>query len=65
MKRLITSILWMAWNTGTAMVGYHIHHNPFWACVDWVFSIVVWAKWFIFREVTLSIIRDTFSFFLQ
>jgi hypothetical protein len=55
----------MAWNTGTAMVGYHIHHDPFWACVDWVFSVVVWAKWFIFHEVTLSIIRDAFSFFLQ
>lgn len=56
---------WMVWNTVSAMVGYHIHHSIFWSCVDWVFSVLVWAKWLICHEVNVTVLRDTFSFFLQ
>jgi hypothetical protein len=65
MRSFFTAILWTFWSTATAMVGYHIHHSIFWSCLDWVFSILVWAKWLICHDVTLSVIRDTFSFFLQ
>lgn len=48
----------------TAMVGYQIHNSIFWSIMDFIFTFWVWAKWLICHEVTLAIIRDTFSWFL-
>ena len=49
----------------TSMIGYNIHNSIFWAVVDFIFFPIVWIKWLICHEVTLSIIKDTFSFFLK
>lgn len=49
----------------TAMIGYQIHSSTFWAIMDFIFWPIVWIKWFIFHEVTLSIIKEAFSWFLQ
>ena len=49
----------------TAIIGYHIHNNIFWAILDWVFWPLVWIKWLIFQEINVTIIKETFSFFLQ
>lgn len=49
----------------TAMIGYQIHSSTFWAIMDFIFWPIVWVKWFIFHEVTLSIIKEAFSWFLQ
>ncbi len=49
----------------TAMVGYKIHGSGFWAVVDFIFAPFAWAKWLIMQQVNMSIIRDTFSFFLK
>jgi hypothetical protein len=49
----------------TAMIGYHMHGSIFWAIMDFIFWPIVWAKWLILQEVNLTIIKDTFSFFLQ
>jgi hypothetical protein len=49
----------------TSMIGYHIHGSIFWAIMDWIFMPIAWIKWLIFQEVNLTIIRETFSFFLK
>ena len=49
----------------TAMIGYTIHGSLFWAIVDFIFTPIVWIKWLCFHEVNMSIIRETFTFFLN
>jgi len=49
----------------TAVIGYHIHSSIFWAIIDFIFWPIVWIKWVICHDVTLSIIKDAFSWFLQ
>lgn len=49
----------------TAMIGYHIHGSIFWAIVDFLFIPIAWIKWLVCHEVSMSIIRDTFTFFLK
>lgn len=49
----------------TAMIGYQIHSSFFWGVVDFVFWPIVWIKWLILHEVSLSIIKETFSFLLN
>lgn len=48
----------------TSMIGYTIHDSVFWAIVDFFFAPLAWAKWLILHEVNLTIIKQTFSFFL-
>jgi hypothetical protein len=49
----------------TAIIGYHIHHSIFWACVDWIFWPIAWFKWLICQEVSMTVIRETFAFFTK
>ncbi len=49
----------------TAMIGYQIHHSIFWAIVDFVFVPFAWLKWIVCQEVTLTIIKATFSWFFK
>ena len=49
----------------TAMIGYHIHGSFFWAIMDFIFTPVAWIKWLICQEVNITIIHNTFSFFLK
>jgi hypothetical protein len=49
----------------TSMIGYAIHHNLFWSVLDFLFCPIVWAKWLICHQVTLSIIHSAFAFFLK
>ena len=49
----------------TAMIGYNIHNSLLWAFLDWMFWPLAWAKWLICQEVTLTIIKETFSFFFR
>jgi|TARA_R110000822_G_scaffold162065_1_gene302401 hypothetical protein len=48
----------------TAMVGYHIHGSIFWAIMDFIFWPLALIKWAICQEITLTIIKETFSWFL-
>ena len=48
----------------TMFIGYHIHGSIFWAICDLIFWPFAWIKWFIYKEVTLTIIKETFSWFL-
>lgn len=49
----------------TAMIGYNIHHSLFWAIVDFFFTPIIWCKWLICQEVSLTIIKSTFVFFFK
>jgi len=51
--------------TLTAMIGYHIHSSIFWAVMDFFFFPLAWIKWLVMHQVNLSIIKETFSFFLK
>ena len=64
MKRL-SETLYFIFCICTAMVGYTIHSSLFWAIVDFFFAPFAWAKWLIMKQVSISIVVDTFSFFLK
>ena len=49
----------------TAMIGYTIHNSVFWSIMDFIFTLITWAKWLICNEVNMSIIRHTVSAFLS
>lgn len=49
----------------TALIGYEIHRSIFWALMDMVFIPLAWVKWFVFHEVTITIIKSAFSFFTK
>jgi hypothetical protein len=49
----------------TAMIGYTIHNSFGWAIMDFIFAPLAWCKWLIMQEVNMSIIKETFNFFLK
>lgn len=49
----------------TAMIGHTIHSSIFWSIMDFIFWPFAWVKWLIMQEVNMSIIKQTFSFFLK
>lgn len=58
-------LIWLVFVLCTANIGYYIHKSVIWAIVDFIFAPLVWIKWFVFRDVTLSIIKQSFEWFLQ
>lgn len=61
----LTQFLYLILAIATAMIGYTIHGSIFWSIVDFFFMPLVWIKWMIFQEVNMTIIKETFAFFLQ
>lgn len=49
----------------TAMIGYTIHTSLFWSIMDFFFAPFAWMKWLIMHQVNITIIKETFSFFIQ
>jgi len=64
MKR-IGLVIYLLFCTCTAMVGYTRHHSIFWSIGDYFCAPFAWVKWLIFHQVSLSMIKSTFSFFLS
>jgi len=64
MKKL-GAVLYIIFSVCTAMVGYTIHGSVFWSVVDFLFTIIAIAKWLIFHELTLSVVKETFRFLNQ
>lgn len=61
----ISNVICLILAVMTAMVGYNIHHSigwSIWNFLVWPFMII---KWLICKEITWSIIKETFSFFMQ
>lgn len=65
MMKTFGSIIGLVFATATAMVGYTIHGGIFWTIFDFFFSPLVWCKWLVLHQVSLTIIRSTFDFFLK
>jgi len=49
----------------TGMIGYTIHHSLFWSIIDFIFTPLTWCKWLLCHEINITIIKETFSFFLK
>ena len=64
MKHL-AQFIWAVIGLLTAVIGYNIHQSVFFAFIDWLFWPIVWAKWLMFHEINLSIIKGAFAFFMQ
>lgn len=60
-----SSTLYLIFSVCTSMIGYKIHNSFWWAVFDFIFTPIVWVKWLFCHDVTLKIIKDTFSWFLN
>jgi hypothetical protein len=49
----------------SAMVGYQIHHDEFWAFMNVLFWPASWIWWVMYHEVTLTIIKTSFEWFFK
>jgi hypothetical protein len=56
-------LLYLIFSIMTAMIGYTIHGSLFWSIIDFTFVPLVWLKWLLFHEVTLTVIKNTFTWF--
>lgn len=63
--KTLSSFFYTLLSVATAMIGHEIHGSLFWAVMDFVFMPLTWFKWLICHQVTFSIIKRTFGFFLQ
>jgi hypothetical protein len=57
------SLIYTIFSVLTAMIGYTIHGSMFWSIVDFFFTPLAWIKWLICQEVTLKVIKETFTWF--
>ncbi len=64
-KNKMKDMIYFIFCVATAMIGYNIHKSLLWSIFDFLFAPFVWAKWLIMQQVNLSIIKETFSFFLK
>lgn len=65
MKKEISGTIYFIFCIATAMIGYTIHGDTAFAVIDFFFAPLVWAKWFVFKEVNITIIWQTFEFFFR
>jgi len=61
----IGRLLFIAVAIFTAIIGYHIHGSVFWTIMDWIFWPFAWLKWLLCQEVSMSVIKDSFAFFMK
>lgn len=64
-KTTVTITAWPLFSVFTAIIGNHIHSSIFWTIFDFLFAPLVWIKWLICHDVTLTIIKEAFSWFLK
>lgn len=57
-------ILWII-GVPTSIIGHEIHGSVFWSIVDLIFWPIAWIKWIVCKEVSISVIKSAFDFFLQ
>ncbi len=56
-------ILYFIFSITTGMIGHTIHGSYFWAFIDFWLVPIVWVKWILYHQVTLTIIKETFGWF--
>ena len=59
------TLFWVLLSVVTSIIGFNIHGSYFWAVMDFLFTPLAWVKWFIYQEVTLSIIKQSFPWFFK
>lgn len=59
------AVFWIIMATVTAMVGHTIHGGTFWTVMNFIFWPISWVKWLVCHDVNLTLIKQTFSFFLS
>ena len=47
----------------TVIVGQTIHGSFFWGIIDFFFWPLIWIKWALYKQVNMSIIKESFSWF--
>lgn len=62
MNKLLKSLIYFLFTIGTGMISYTINHSIFWAILATIFTPVAWIKWLIYHDISMSILRETFSF---
>jgi hypothetical protein len=60
-----TSVVYSIICIATAMINYHMYHNLFYAILSFILTPITWIYWLITQQINLTIIQDTFSFFLK
>jgi hypothetical protein len=55
----------LAFALATAIIGNNIHGSVFWSIVDFILPPFAWVKWVLCKEVNLTIIKNSFDWFLQ
>lgn len=48
-----------------AIIGWSMHGSVFYTIMDILFWPLVWCKWLIMQQVTMTIIKNAFSFFFK
>mgnify|MGYP003624172426 FL=1 len=56
-------ILYTLFCVAISMIGYTIHGSLIWAILNFIFAPIALIKWLIYHEITLNIIKETFSWF--
>lgn len=47
----------------TAMIGHTVHGSILWAICNFFFAPLSWIVWLLCHDVTLSVIKETFTWF--
>lgn len=58
-------LIYFIFSVLTAMIGYTIHQSFFWSIIDFFFTPLAWIKWLLWHEVTLTVIKETFTWFFK
>ena len=59
------SLLFIICQFATANIGYYKHHSIFWTIIDVILMPITWIKWIILQEVNLTMIEQSFNWFLK
>ena len=56
-------LLYIVFAACISMIGYTINNSLAWAIVNYLFAPLSLIKWMICHEITLNVIKTTFSWF--
>ena len=57
--------LYLIFCVATAMIAYHITHDECDAILAFLFAPLYWVYWLVTHQINLTIIKETFAFFLK
>lgn len=63
--KTLGELLYVIFCICTSIVGIQIHHNAFYAIINFILVPISWLYCVICHDVNMTVIREAFSFFLQ